>query len=83
MKTLNGLMKHLRGKGIDTRGSVHKRKMKNFGYYHGYKGYRFVGTSSNRLNITSFDEVVALNEFDMSIPIGIWSSVIMSINYNR
>lgn len=29
MKTLNGLMKHLRDKGIETHGSVHKRKMKN------------------------------------------------------
>lgn len=37
MKTLNGLMKHLRDKGIETHGSVHKRKMKNYGYYHGYK----------------------------------------------
>lgn len=67
MKTLNGLMKHLRNKGIDTHGVVHKRKMKNFGYYHGYKGHRFVGTASNRLNITDFDEVIALNEFDMAV----------------
>lgn len=67
MKTLNGLMKHLRDKGIETHGSTHKRKMKNYGYYHGYKGHRFVGTSANRLNITNFDEVIALNEFDMSV----------------
>lgn len=67
MKTLNGLMKHLRDKGIDTHGSVHKRKMKNYGYYHGYKGHRFVGTSSNCLNITNFNQIIALNEFDMSV----------------
>ena len=67
MKTLNGLMKHLRDKGIETHGSVHKRKMKNYGYYHGYKGHRFVGNSSNCLGLTSFDEVIALNEFDMAV----------------
>ena len=67
MKTLNGLMKHLRDKGIDIQGSPQKRKLKNYGYYHGYKGHRFVGTATNCLNITNFDEAIALNEFDMSV----------------
>ena len=67
MKTLNGLMKHLRNKGVDTHGSTHKRKMKNYGYYHGYKSHRFAGTAANGLNITNFDEIIALNEFDMSV----------------
>ena len=75
MKTLNGLMKHLRDKGIETHGSVHKRKMKNYGYYHGYKGHRFVGNSSNCLDLTSFDEVIALNEFDMAVKALLYPSV--------
>lgn len=75
MKTLNGLMKHLRDKGIETHGSVHKRKMKNYGYYHGYKGHRFVGSSSNCLELTSFDEVIALNEFDMAVKALLYPSV--------
>lgn len=38
-KTLNSLMKHLRESGIAIGGSSQKRKLKNIGYYHGYKGY--------------------------------------------
>ena len=64
VKTLNALMRHLREHGVETRGSVHKQRLKNYGYYHGYKGYRFVGSASKRLQISSFDEVIALNQFD-------------------
>lgn len=45
-------MKHLRDSGIDINGSSQKRRLKNIGYYHGYKGYRFAGTASNRLPLT-------------------------------
>ena len=48
-KTLNSLMKHLRDGGIAIDGSAQKRRLKNIGYYHGYKGYRFAGNASNRL----------------------------------
>lgn len=61
MATLNSLMKHLRSSGIDIGGSAQKRTLKNIGYYHGYKGYRFAGTSENRLPITCF------NDFDMQL----------------
>ena len=37
-KTLNSLMKHLRDGGIAIDGSAQKRRLKNIGYYHGYKG---------------------------------------------
>lgn len=30
-------MKHLRDSGIDINGSGQKRRLKNIGYYHGYK----------------------------------------------
>lgn len=63
-KTLNSLMKHLRGCGIAINGSTQKRKLKNIGYYHGYKGYRFAGNSSNRLPLTEFAQIVALYDFD-------------------
>lgn len=65
--TLNSLMKHLRANGVDISGSAQKRKLKNLGYYHGYKGYRFADTAGNRLDITSFNDVVLLNEFDMQL----------------
>lgn len=66
-KTLNSLMQHLRASGIAIEGSVQKRKLKNLGYYHGYKGYRFAGKAENKLALTDFSQIVALNEFDMQL----------------
>ena len=66
-KTLNSLMKHLRDSGIDIHGSIQKRRLKNIGYYHGYKGYRFAGTAANRLPLTAFSQVVALYDFDTQL----------------
>ena len=44
-KTINALMVHLRSKGLNISGSKQKQILKNIGYYHGYKGYRFVEKS--------------------------------------
>lgn len=65
---INSLMKHLRNHhSISIFGSSHKRKLKNYGYYHGYKGYRYIGSTSNRVPFSSFDEIVAFNNFDMEL----------------
>ena len=48
-KSLNGLMRHLRNQGIDIRGTTDKRLLRNSGYFHGYKGYRFFKQPTNRL----------------------------------
>lgn len=45
-KTTDGLMRHLRENGIQIHGSKQKRQLINTGYYHGYKGYRFFGNST-------------------------------------
>lgn len=66
-KTLNSLMKHLRKSGITIGGSAQKRRLKNIGYYHGYKGYRFAGKAPNRLPLTDFSQVAALYDFDMQL----------------
>ena len=66
-KTLNSLMKHLRDSGIDISGSTQKRRLKNIGYYHGYKGYRFAGRATNRLPLTDFSQVAALYDFDTQL----------------
>ena len=66
-KTLNSLMKHLRDSGIDINGSTQKRRLKNIGYYHGYKGYRFAGTAANRLPLTDFSQVAALYDLDTQL----------------
>ena len=42
-KTTDGLMRHLRENGVQINGSKQKRQLINTGYYHGYKGYRFLG----------------------------------------
>ena len=66
-KTINSLMKHLRNSGIDINGAAQKRRLKNIGYYHGYKGYRFAGTAANRLPLTDFSQVAGLYDFDTQL----------------
>lgn len=63
-KSIDGLMRHLRNQGISIRGSTQKRQLMNTGYFHGYKGYRFFKTSSNRLPFTSYEEVYATVQYD-------------------
>lgn len=60
-------MKHLRNQGVSIGGSAQKRKLKNIGYYHGYKGFRFVGDSSKKLPITDFSQIASLHAMDMQI----------------
>lgn len=60
-KTTDGLMRHLRDNGIAISGSAQKRQLINTGYYHGYKGYRFFKTASQRI---TYKEVYATIEFD-------------------
>ena len=74
-KTLNSLMKHLRESGIDINGSAQKRRLKNIGYYHGYKGYRFAGSASNKLPLTDFSQVAALYDFDTHLKTLFYSRV--------
>lgn len=66
-KTTDGLMRHLRNNGIAISGSTQKRQLMNTGYFHGYKGYRFFKSSSNRLPFTSYDEVYATIQYDSSL----------------
>lgn len=56
-KTINGLMKHLRAKGIAIKNSKQKRQLTNQGYFHGYKGYRFFATSNTKLPITDYEQI--------------------------
>lgn len=66
-KTIDSLMRHLRDNGINISGSAQKRQLRNTGYFHGYKGYRFFGSSSNRLPFTSYDEVYATIQYDSKL----------------
>lgn len=66
-KTTDGLMRHLRDNGIAISGSAQKRQLINTGYYHGYKGYRFFKTASQRIPFATYKEVYATIEYDSSL----------------
>ena len=67
-KTTDALMRYLREeKGISISGSSQKRKLMNIGYYHGYKGYRYIGKASNSIHYTNFYELMAVYECDAQL----------------
>jgi len=67
-QTINGLMRHLRNNcNIQINGSYQKQQLISYGYYHGYKGYRFVRNSNNRIPFTDFSEIVAVIEYDNNL----------------
>lgn len=77
-KTTNGLMRHLRDThNINIQGSKHKTELLNMGYYHGYKGYRFINQSQNRIPFADFDEVVAIYKFDANLKSLLYSRIMM------
>lgn len=67
-QTVNGLMRHLRNNcNIQINGSYQKKQLISYGYYHGYKGYRFFKNSSNQIAYSDFSEVVAVIEYDNNL----------------
>lgn len=66
-KSTNSLMKYLRNnKGIAISASQ-KRKLMNMGYYHGYKGYRYINKPSNQIPYSKFEELSAIYDFDTQL----------------
>lgn len=67
-KSTDALMMYLRDeKNIQIKGSSQKRKLMNMGYYHGYKGFRYIGKPSNQVKYTDFDELYAVYDFDSKL----------------
>lgn len=67
-QTINGLMRHLRNDcNIQISGSYQKQQLISYGYYHGYKGYRFVRNNHNQISYSDFSEVVAVIEYDNNL----------------
>ena len=60
-------MRYLRNKHSIAINSSQKQKLRNIGYYHGYKGYRFIRIPTQKIRFQSFNEIMALNSFDMSL----------------
>lgn len=67
MLTINQLMRYLRSKHSITIKSSQSQSLRNMGYYHGYKGYRFIRTPEKKIPFSTFDEIIALNKFDMQL----------------
>ena len=68
VRTTNALMKYLRKKhNILIKGTKDKKNLRNIGYYHGYKGYRYINSPKNRINLSSFDEIVSIVDFDSKL----------------
>lgn len=68
VKTIDALMRYLRDNHvINIGGSNQKKKLRSIGYYHGFKGYRFIKNPTNRITFTDFKEIVAFNTFDMDL----------------
>lgn len=75
-QTINGLMRHLRNdRNIQINGSQEKKQLICYGYYHGYKGYRFVRNSQNQIPYTKFSEVVAVIEYDSNLKAALYSDL--------
>ena len=67
MYSLKDLAEHLNTKHHLPVQENQIRDLRNIGYYHGFKGYRFIRKSSNKISFTSFSQIVDLNSFDMQL----------------
>lgn len=67
MYEIQDLKEHLKNKHNLPVEQNQEQDLRNIGYYHGYKGYRFIRESNNPINFTAFGQIVALNNFDMQL----------------
>ena len=54
-----------------------ERDLRNIGYYHGYKGYRFIRDSANKIAFTDLKEITTLNKFDLDLKSLIYSKIML------
>lgn len=67
-KTVNALMKYMRNeKNISINGSKEKKQLLNIGYFHGFKGYRFMCDPKQELKYENFEQLMAVYNFDMHL----------------
>lgn len=67
MYSLKDLAEHLNNKHHLPVQENQIQDLRNIGYYHGFKGYRFVRKSGNPIKFTAFSQIVSLNNFDMQL----------------
>ena len=74
--TTNALMKYLReNHNISIKGTKDKKDLRNIGYYHGYKGYRYINNPQNKIKLSSFDEIVSIVDFDSKLKSLLYSQI--------
>ncbi len=65
-KEIDSLMEYLRNHhNISINGISEKQELRNIGYYHGYKGYRYINNPDNRIKYNTFEELLNVYNFDM------------------
>lgn len=67
MYSIQDLKQHLKDKHGLSVNTNQEQDLRNIGYYHGYKGYRFIREAKNPIKFTAFSQVVSLNNFDMQL----------------
>ncbi|MCH4179176.1 MAG: Abi family protein [Megasphaera sp.] len=75
MLTIRQMMLYLRKKHHISIKSTQAHALRNMGYYHGYKGYRFIRSPKRKIPFTTFDELLAINNFDMQLKALLYSRV--------
>lgn len=80
MLTIYQLMKYLRNHHAIAVKSNQAQALRNLGYYHGFKGYRFIREPDQKICFSSLDEVIALNKFDMQLKTIIYPKVMFIEN---
>lgn len=60
-------MAHLRDNGININGSKQKITLRNIGYYHAYKGYRFIKAKNNAIKYSDFKELESIYNYDANL----------------
>lgn len=67
MSSIHQLIKHLKDHHNIKVNNNQVQSLRNIGYYHGYKGYRFIHTPNQKINFSSLNEILTLNKFDMQL----------------
>lgn len=78
-KSINALMAYMRSeKNISISGTGNKRKLRNMGYFHGYKGYRFCNSPQNLIPYNTFDELYAVYSFDLKLKAEVYTQIMFT-----
>lgn len=65
--SIDGLVEHLRENGISISGDEQIRDLVNYGYYHGYKGYRSFKITNTTIPFSDFKEISATIRYDSEL----------------